>query len=131
MKAILILGAVLLALGALLRLVRLRIDVFQLEVTAAAPDPAAAALCFGGANAFIGMIWPLVEQNFNVKERRLRTRVDFDAERPSVYLYAAATLTAGQALALGLRLTTRFLAEFSKYRAEAGSPATSKQKEAV
>ena len=110
---------------------KLRIDVFQLEVTAAAPDPAAAALCFGGANAFIGMIWPLVEQNFNVKERRLRTRVDFDAERPSVYLYAAATLTAGQALALGLRLTTRFLAEFSKYRAEAGSPATSKQKEAV
>ena len=103
----------------------------KLEVTAAAPDPAAAALCFGGANAFIGMIWPLVEQNFNVKERRLRTRVDFDAERPSVYLYAAATLTAGQALALGLRLTTRFLAEFSKYRAEAGSPATSKQKEAV
>ena len=98
---------------------KLRIDVFQLEVTAAAPDP------------FIGMIWPLVEQNFNVKERRLRTRVDFDAERPSVYLYAAATLTAGQALALGLRLTTRFLAEFSKYRAEAGSPATSKQKEAV
>ena len=60
---------------------KLRIDVFQLEVTAAAPDPAAAALCFGGANAFIGMIWPLVEQNFNVKERRLRTRVDFDAER--------------------------------------------------
>ena len=104
---------------------KLRIDVFQLEVTAAA------ALCFGGVNAFIGMIWPLVEQNFNVKERRLRTRVDFDAERPSVYLYAAATLTAGQALALGLRLTTRFLAEFSKYRAEAGSPATSKQKEAV
>ena len=87
---------------------KLRIDVFQLEVTAAAPDPAAAALCFGGVNAFIGMIW-----------------------RPSVYLYAAATLTAGQALALGLRLTTRFLAEFSKYRAEAGSPATSKQKEAV
>lgn len=107
---------------------KLRIDVFQLEVTAAGSG---AALCFGGANAFIGMIWPLVEQNFNVKERRLRTRVDFDAERPSVYLYAAATLTAGQALALGLRLTTRFLAEFSKYRAEAGSPATSKQKEAV
>lgn len=26
---------------------KLRIDVFQLEVTAAAPDPAAAALCFG------------------------------------------------------------------------------------
>ena len=50
---------------------------------------------------------------------------------PLWYLYAAATLTAGQALALGLRLTTRFLAEFSKYRAEAGSPATSKQKEAV
>ena len=191
MKAILILGAVLLALGALLRLVRLgalaeysaaglrlKLKVGPLRlmlyprkpkrprrkagkssrrekkreerpqpelgggplalvkrflplIAEAAADPAAAALCFGGVNAFIGMIWPLVEQNFNVKERRLRTRVDFDAEQPSVYLYAAATLTAGQALALGLRLTTRFLAEFSKYRAEAGSPATSKQKEAV
>ena len=47
------------------------------------------------------------------------------------YIANSLNMTAGQALALGLRLTTRFLAEFSKYRAEAGSPATSKQKEAV
>ena len=32
---------------------KLRIDVFQLEVTAAAPDPTAAALCFGGVGECI------------------------------------------------------------------------------
>lgn len=110
---------------------KLRIDVFQLEVTAAAPDPAAAALCFGRANAFIGMIWPLVEQNFNVKERRLRTRVDFDAERPSVYLYAAATLSrrpgAGAGLAPDHTVSGRVLQVPRRGR----DPATSKQKEAV
>lgn len=110
---------------------RLRLDTFYLDFTAAAADPAAAALMFGGSNAMIGMLWPLVEQNFNVKERRLRTRVDFSARKPSVYLYASATLTVGQALSLALRLAVKFLKLHSQSRAGAEPPATDKQKEAV
>lgn len=86
---------------------KVRLDRIYLDVTAAASDPASAALAFGGANAAVGMIWPLVEQNFNVKDRRIRTRVDFEAVRPTVSLDAAATLTIGQAVALALWLAPR------------------------
>lgn len=86
---------------------KVRLDRIYLDVTAAAPDPASAALAFGGVNAAIGMIWPLVEQNFNVVDRRIRTQVDFDASRPAASLDAAATLTIGQALALAVWLAPK------------------------
>lgn len=86
---------------------KVRLDRIYLDVTAAASDPASAALEFGGVNAVVGMIWPLVEQNFNVRDRRIRTRVDFTTGRPSVNLDAAATLTVGQALALALWLAPK------------------------
>lgn len=83
---------------------KVRLDVFYLDFTAAAADPAAAALVFGGANAAIGMIWPLVEQNFNVKDRQIRTRVEFEGIHPELALRLEATLTVAQALSLALRL---------------------------
>ena len=83
---------------------KIRIDVLHLDFTAAASDPAAAALTFGGANAAIGMIWPLVEQNFNVRDRQIRTQVAFNRDRPELYLRLAATLTVAQALSLALHL---------------------------
>lgn len=86
---------------------KVRLDRIYLDVTAAAPDPASAALAFGGVNAMLGMIWPLVEQNFNVRDRRIRTQVDFEASRPTASLDAAATLTIGQALALAVWLAPR------------------------
>ena len=88
----------------------------------------------GGANAVIGMLWPLIEQNFQVKERRLRTAVDFNATAPSVSIFAQATLTLGQAITLGLRLTIRFLKLFMEYRTETKQTekqTSSTQKEAV
>ena len=75
------------------------------------------------------MLWPLVEQNFNVRDRSIRTRVDFDAREPALSLSAAATLTVAQALSLALRLAVRFLKINSQSHAGAKAPAT--QKEAV
>ena len=106
---------------------KIRIDRFTLDFTAGAGDPASAALLFGGANALIGMLWPLVEQNFDVRERRIRTRADFSAPRPEAVLSAAATLTVGQALGLAPRLWKQ--AGASRPGAER-APAE-KQKEAV
>ena len=108
---------------------KIRVDSFTLEFTAAATDPASAALMFGGANAAVGMIWPLVEQNFNVKDRDIRTRVDFTAQRPEIALSAAATLTAAQAISLALRLAAGFLKANSQSNSGAKAPA--RQKEAV
>ena len=106
---------------------KIRIDRFTLDFTAGAGDPASAALLFGGANALIGMLWPLVEQNFDVRERRIRTRADFSAPRPEAALSAAATLTVGQAQGLAPRLWKQ--AGASRPGAER-APAE-KQKEAV
>ena len=97
---------------------KIRIDVLRLDLTVAAADPAAAAMAFGGANAFLGMIWPLIEQNFNVQQRCIRTRVDFQAQRPTVVLFAQLTLSIGTALHMGIRLTVRFLRLFAEYKAE-------------
>ena len=104
---------------------KIRVDAVYLDFVAAAPDPAAAALAFGGVNAAIGMIWPLLENNFNIKDRRIRTKVDFNAQSPTVWLYASLSLTLGQAVSLAARLAVRFLKVLSELKAQ------KRQKEAV
>ena len=79
---------------------KVRVDRLLLDVT---------ALAFGGVNAAIGMIWPLLENNFNIGDRRIRTRVDFNLTEPEIYLYGSFSLRLGQAAALALRLGIRFL----------------------
>ena len=88
---------------------KVRVDRLLLDVTAAAPDPAMAALGFGGVNAAIGMIWPLLENNFNIGDRRIRTKVDFNLTEPEAYLYASFSLRLGQAVVLALTLGMKFL----------------------
>lgn len=104
---------------------KIRVDKLYLDVLAAAADPAAAAMAFGGVNAAIGMIWPLLENNFNIKDRRIRTAVDFQAKRPTVWLYASFSLTIGQAVSLTARLAVRF------FKVLSGLKAQKQQKEAV
>lgn len=86
---------------------KIRLDRIYLDVAVGAGDPASAALAFGGINAALGMIWPLVEQNFNIKDRRIRTQVDFSAPRTMIWADAAATLTIGQGVALTLWLAPK------------------------
>lgn len=86
---------------------KVRLDRVYLDVAVGAGNPAGAALAFGGVNAALGMIWPLVEQNFNVKDRRIRTQVDFSAPHTMVWADVAATLTVGQGVALALRLAPK------------------------
>lgn len=88
---------------------KIRIDAFFLDVVTASADPARAAVDYGRLNGALGMFWPLVEQNFKVKEWRIRTNVDFTTEHPSVSLRAAATLTVGQIIALGVPLALKVL----------------------
>lgn len=99
-----------LALDAAGRVLRaIRVDRLYLDFTSAGEDPAAAALAFGYANAAIGMIFPLLEQNFNIKERRIRTKVDFQQAEPAVYLLAQISMTVGQLTTLAAVLAFKFL----------------------
>lgn len=86
---------------------KIRVDRLYLDVAVGGEDPAAAATAYGGLSAAIGMIWPLVEQNLHVKDRRIRTRADFLETRTRVDLDAAATLTVGQAVALAFWLAPK------------------------
>ena len=91
-------------------------DWLDLELVLAAGDPAAAALVFGGANAALGMILPLLEQNFTIRRRDIRTAVDFDRKTPAVTLRAALTLTIGQGVAFAFYLAWKALPVLLKYR---------------
>lgn len=105
---------------------KVRIDKLYLDFISASPDPAAAAMNFGRANAVIGMILPLFEHNFRVKERRIRTATDFQAEKSTIFIHAELSLTIGQGVMLGLRLLIRFLTITLRARA-----AQKTEKEAV
>lgn len=95
---------------------RLQIDRLELDLTAAAADPAQAALAYGSANALIGMIWPVIDHHFNVRDRRIRTAVDFQRDQPAVYLWAGFSLRLGQAVSLAVRILVQCLGVLARHR---------------
>lgn len=109
---------------------KIRIDLFDLDVTVASTDPVRTAVNYGKLNMAIGMFWPLVEQNFKVKEWHIRTRMDFIAEHATAELHAAATLTIGQIVVLGIWAASKVLPILSQQKNGKKSPQET-QKEAV
>lgn len=88
---------------------KLRVDRLDLELLVAGSDPATTAMAYAWANAAIGVMIPLLENNFNIKERSARTGLSFDGGQTQVRLTAALSLTVGQCVTLGCRLAVRFL----------------------
>ena len=109
---------------------KVRVDMLWLEFTAGGEEAAQTALSFGYVNSAIGMIWPLLDHNFNIKDHCIRTRADFQRAAPAVYLRLEATLTLGQALVLAIKLLARFSAIYGAYRREQ-APADNTKKESV
>lgn len=97
---------------------KIRIDRLKLHVIWGAADPAAAAQGFGAGNAVLGMLWPLLEHNFNVKEHDLRVDVDFEQKSPTLTADAQATLTVGQCLNLAVCLGVKALKIYLGFRRE-------------
>lgn len=75
---------------------RIRIDRLNLRVVWGAEDPASAAIGYGRANAILGMIWPLLDNNFKIKDCDLQADVDYGRAVPAVTADAAITMTLGQ-----------------------------------
>lgn len=88
---------------------KLQIDMLYLDFTAGAADSAMAAMEFGYVNLAASMICPLLEHNFNVKDRRIRTKVDFQRTSPAVFLRVSLSLTVGQGVSLGIWFLIQFL----------------------
>lgn len=90
----------------------LRVERFYLDFTAGDPDPAKAAVLFGGVSAAEGALRPLAENNFRLLDRRVRIGLDFGLEKPEFALTLEFSITLGQGMALGLVLGVRLLRWF-------------------
>lgn len=97
---------------------RLVIRDLELLVTWAAANPADAAIGYGYANAALGMLWAVIDENFKVKKSRLGTRVDFDTQSPTVYLKATVTTNLWRLLTLILPLSLRFYQNYKVQQAK-------------
>ncbi|MBQ3134386.1 MAG: hypothetical protein IJB75_01060 [Oscillospiraceae bacterium] len=81
---------------------KLQVDKLDLVLTAGAKDPGDVALQYGRANAILGALWQPIVAACHVVDGRARVEVDFDAEKPEIYLLAGLTLRIGQILALAV-----------------------------
>lgn len=97
---------------------KIKIDRLFLHVIWAAENPASAAMGFGAGNAALGMLWPILENNFKVGARDLSVDVDFQRTKPAVDVDAQATLTIGQGLVLGISLGIKVLKIYLGFRRE-------------
>ena len=95
------------ACGALKR--KIRIDDLDLDLIWGGGDPAAIALGYGQANAALGMLWPIFDNNFKVKRYSFQIGMDYGRTQPAVELEAAVTFTIGQILALGVHYGVKAL----------------------
>ena len=95
------------ACGALKR--KIRIDDLKLDLIWGGSDPAAIALGYGQANAALGMLWPIFDNNFKVKRHSFQIGMDYGRTQPAVELEAAVTFTIGQILALGVHYGVKSL----------------------
>lgn len=89
------------AVGALIR--KVRVKNLKLFVIWAAEDAADAAIGYGRAQAAIGMIWPLIDHNFNVKKADLDVGVDYEVKEPMAVIDAVLTMPLGQAIVFVVR----------------------------
>ena len=71
---------------------KLRVDKLIVHYTAAGSDPARVAVEYGAGNAFMGIILPVLENNFDVEERDLKVEADFKGGESKVFLMAKLTL---------------------------------------
>ena len=100
------------AAGALRRKILIRH--LNLKVIWGAPDAAAAAIGFGRAYALLGMIWPIFDHNFHVRQHDFQVEVDYEADRPEVAVDLALTMTVGQAVAFVLHYGGKTLVTWSR-----------------
>jgi len=77
---------------------KLLIKKLTVYYTAAGADPVRTAMAFGGANAAIGTILPMIENCFKVKNRQINVKADFELEEPGVYINAALSIAVWEAV---------------------------------
>ena len=93
---------------------KLCIHRLDLSVVWGGEDAAAIALGYGRANALLGMIWPLLDNNFKVKRHEFQVGLDYSAREPKIAVDAVITAGLGQLLWIGLHYGLKLLIQWSR-----------------
>lgn len=81
---------------------KLRMDELIIYTMAAGEDPATVAISYGGVSAAMGMIIPVLEHNFNIKYRDIKSTFSFELKEPCIFFRAKLTMAVWQVLYVGL-----------------------------
>lgn len=88
---------------------RIQVKYLRVHYTIAGqPDPAKAALQYGGVWVTGGTLCLLLEQYLHIQERDVSAEVDFCSESSALYASAACSLRVGQALVVAMKLCGRY-----------------------
>lgn len=105
-----IMGIVKLALEALGRFRRsLSIDLLELHLVTAGPDPYSAVMNYGYFNAAIGALLPALHRTFKIKKEDISSDIDFEADKMKIDAALALTIRIGQILLIALCAGFAFL----------------------
>ena len=92
-------------------------------------DPAKVAMSFGGASAGAGLIVPLLQRNFRIKEIDVQNGVDFTSSETMVYAHADIRIRIITILAIAVTAGIKTLKIFTARRKEAKASAAKPEAE--
>ena len=100
-------------LGAFRR--KLLIKDLRMHFVSAADSPYSAAMNFGYASAAVGMVLPLIENAFNLKNRDITTDVSFTDKSSTIYVKADISIIIYQVLYIALAYGLGMLKTYIKH----------------
>lgn len=88
---------------------KLHVDKLDMELVICAADPADAAVRYGQANALMGALWQPITRAFHVKDGHAHVGMDFETDKPTIYILISLSLTIAQTLGLALVFSIKAL----------------------
>ncbi len=95
---------------------RICIDMLHMDLLFGGRDAAQTAILFGMSNAFIAVLLSVFQQNFEVKEHRVHTAVDFNETSTTLYLHAAFSARIGQLIGFALQFGWKFFVRYQNVK---------------
>ena len=93
--------------------------------------PGSAALAFGQLNGLIGVLFPLLERNFDCRDCRVRTEPSLEETRSSAEGELTVSMTLGQLVIVAVWFGAALLRLLPELRRSGTDQTPSKQKKAV
>lgn len=108
---------------------QIRVGPVHLDIYAGGDDPGDTALLYGGINGALGILFPILEQDFDCKDCHIRTAAAFQSERTMITGDFDISMTLGQLLLFGLWLLRTLPAAAKAWREIRDGETSSERKE--